>query len=66
MYVDQRTQHSLEPVLISLPRGCDAGELVYQDVGAVLNHSAEEAGARNLDLSRVVFVGHSAGGHLAL
>ncbi|WP_312889572.1 hypothetical protein [Methylobacterium sp. R2-1] len=35
-------------------------------MGAVLNHSAEEAGARHLDLSRVVFVGHSAGGHLAL
>ncbi|WP_132254910.1 alpha/beta hydrolase [Methylobacterium segetis] len=38
----------------------------YQDVGAALGRLAEEAGARNLDLSRVVFVGHSAGGHLAL
>ena len=38
----------------------------YQDVGAALDRLADEAGARHLDLSRVVFVGHSAGGHLAL
>ena len=38
----------------------------YQDVGAALDRLAEEAGAHHLDLSRVVFVGHSAGGHLAL
>lgn len=38
----------------------------YQDVGAALDRLAEEAAAHHLDLSRVVFVGHSAGGHLAL
>ncbi|GJE71045.1 alpha/beta hydrolase [Methylorubrum podarium] len=38
----------------------------YQDVGAALDRLVDAAGAHHLDLSRVVLVGHSAGGHLAL
>ncbi|AWN43049.1 alpha/beta hydrolase family protein [Methylobacterium durans] len=38
----------------------------YQDVVAALDRLASEASAHRLDLSRVVLVGHSAGGHLAL
>jgi acetyl esterase/lipase len=36
------------------------------DVAAGIDHLAEIAGERRLDLDRVVLVGHSAGGHLAL
>ncbi len=36
------------------------------DVAAALDHLAEIAGAHHLDLSRVVTVGHEAGGQLAL
>ncbi|WP_336490178.1 alpha/beta hydrolase [Methylobacterium nigriterrae] len=38
----------------------------YQDVSAALDRLVEDAEAHHLDLSRVVLVGHSAGGHLAL
>jgi acetyl esterase/lipase len=38
----------------------------YQDVSAALDLLSREAPARDLDLTRVVAVGHSAGGHLAL
>ncbi|CAO4178526.1 alpha/beta hydrolase [Methylorubrum aminovorans] len=38
----------------------------YQDISAALDRLAEEAKTYHLDLSRVVFLGHSAGGHLAL
>lgn len=38
----------------------------YEDVSAALDRLAEEAGVHRLDLARVVLVGHSAGGHLAL
>lgn len=38
----------------------------FTDVGRAIDLLRDEAGARNLDLSRVVFWGHSAGAHLAL
>jgi acetyl esterase/lipase len=38
----------------------------YLDVGAAIDHLRTLAPRYRLDLSRVVFVGHSAGGHLAL
>lgn len=38
----------------------------YQDVGAAVDHLRTLATRYRLDLRRVVFVGHSAGGHLAL
>ncbi|MBB2961165.1 alpha/beta hydrolase [Methylobacterium sp. R2-1] len=38
----------------------------YQDVGAALDKLAEDAPAYRFDLTRVVLIGHSAGGHLAL
>lgn len=38
----------------------------YRDVGAAIDHLRTLAPRHNLDLRRVVFVGHSAGGHLAL
>lgn len=38
----------------------------YQDVGAALDRIRAEAPRFNLDLTRTVMVGHSAGGHLAL
>lgn len=38
----------------------------YLDVGAALDALREQAGPRRLNLSRLVAVGHSAGGHLAL
>lgn len=38
----------------------------YRDVGAAIDHLRILAPRYQLDLSRVVFVGHSAGGHLAL
>jgi acetyl esterase/lipase len=38
----------------------------YQDVGAAIDHLRTLASRHRLDLSRLVFVGHSAGGHLAL
>ncbi|GJD78456.1 alpha/beta hydrolase [Methylobacterium gregans] len=38
----------------------------YQDVASALDRLAEDAPSHGLDLSRVVLVGHSAGGHLAL
>lgn len=38
----------------------------FADVGAAVDHLATLAGAHRLDLARVVAVGHSAGGHLAL
>lgn len=38
----------------------------YQDVGAALDRLVSDATSYRLDLTRVVLVGHSAGGHLAL
>ena len=38
----------------------------YQDVGAAIDRLRDEALRYRLDLSRMVLVGHSAGGHLAL
>jgi acetyl esterase/lipase len=38
----------------------------FEDVGAGIDHLASVAASFSLDLSRVVAVGHSAGGHLAL
>jgi acetyl esterase/lipase len=38
----------------------------FQDVAAALDRLQAEAPARSLDLDRLVAVGHSAGGHLAL
>lgn len=38
----------------------------YQDVGRAIDHLRELAPRYSLDLRRVVVVGHSAGGHLAL
>jgi acetyl esterase/lipase len=38
----------------------------YRDTGAAVDFLRSIAGKYRLDLSRVVFVGHSAGGHLAL
>ena len=38
----------------------------YHDVEAAIARLGPEAAARGLDLTRVVIVGHSAGGHLAL
>jgi acetyl esterase/lipase len=40
--------------------------LTFEDVAAGLDHLAELAPDNSLDLSRVVAIGHSAGGHLAL
>ncbi|MCP3998384.1 MAG: alpha/beta hydrolase [bacterium] len=40
--------------------------LTLEDVGAGIDHLAVLADGNNLDLSRVVTIGHSAGGHLAL
>jgi acetyl esterase/lipase len=38
---------------------------MYQDVATAVDRLKEEAAAHELDLTRVVAVGHSAGGHLA-
>jgi acetyl esterase/lipase len=38
----------------------------YLDVGRAVDHLREIAGKHNLDLGRVVLLGHSAGGHLAM
>lgn len=38
----------------------------YLDVGSAVDHVRTLAGEYNLDLNRVVIVGHSAGGHLAM
>jgi acetyl esterase/lipase len=38
----------------------------YQDVAAAVDHLRTLAPQHRLDLKRVIFVGHSAGGHLAL
>ena len=38
----------------------------YLDVGAAVDHVRNIAGEHHLDLDRVVVVGHSAGGHLAM
>ena len=38
----------------------------FEDVGRAIDHLRVIASAENLDLRRVVLVGHSAGGHLAL
>jgi acetyl esterase/lipase len=38
----------------------------YRDVGSAIDHLRTIAGQYRLDLQRVVVVGHSAGGHLAL
>jgi acetyl esterase/lipase len=38
----------------------------YQDMAAALDRLVDDAAAHHLDLARVVLVGHSAGGHLAL
>jgi acetyl esterase/lipase len=48
----------------SVPRGGWPG--TFEDVGAGIDHLAMVAGDYGLDLTRVVAVGHSAGGHLAL
>ncbi len=48
----------------SLPRG--GWPATFEDVGAGIDHLARLAGRFRLDLSRIVTVGHSAGGHLAL
>lgn len=39
---------------------------MFLDVGAAADHLKQLAGAHDLDLSRVISMGHSAGGHLAL
>lgn len=46
------------------PGGGWAG--TYLDVGRAVDHLREIGGKHNLDLGRVVLVGHSAGGHLAM
>ena len=46
------------------PGGGWAG--TYLDVGRAVDHLREIAGKHNLDLGRVVLLGHSAGGHLAM
>lgn len=38
----------------------------YRDVGRAIDHLRELATSHNLDLNRVIVVGHSAGGHLAM
>lgn len=38
----------------------------YLDIGRAIDHVRELAGEHRLDLGRVVLVGHSAGGHLAM
>jgi pimeloyl-ACP methyl ester carboxylesterase len=38
----------------------------FKDVGNAIDHLINMAEKYNLDLSRVVFIGHSSGGHLAL
>jgi acetyl esterase/lipase len=38
----------------------------YLDVGRAIDHLREMAGKHNLDPGRIVLVGHSAGGHLAM
>jgi acetyl esterase/lipase len=38
----------------------------YLDVGRAVDHLREIGGKHNLDLGRVVLMGHSAGGHLAM
>ena len=38
----------------------------YLDVGQAIDHVRKIAGQHHLDLNRVVVVGHSAGGHLAM
>jgi acetyl esterase/lipase len=38
----------------------------FQDAGRAIDHLRAIAGAERLDLRRVVLIGHSAGGHLAL
>ena len=38
----------------------------FLDIAAGLNHLKQLASAYDLDLSRIVVIGHSAGGHLAL
>src|SRR5215212_5319226 len=38
----------------------------YLDVGRAIDHLRRIASAYNLDLARVVVLGHSAGGHLAM
>lgn len=38
----------------------------FDDVAAAIDHLSQLAGSYPLDLERVAFVGHSAGGHLAL
>ena len=38
----------------------------YQDVGRAIDHLRSKADEHHLDLGRVVIVGHSAGGHLAM
>jgi acetyl esterase/lipase len=48
----------------TIPEGGWPG--TFQDVGAGIDHLAALAGTYSLDLDRVVAVGHSAGGHLAL
>lgn len=53
---------NLEYRRIGHPGGAWPG--TFQDVAAGLDHLREIAPVRSLDLSRVVLVGHSAGGHL--
>jgi pimeloyl-ACP methyl ester carboxylesterase len=55
---------NLEYRSIGDPGGAWPG--TFDDAAAGAAHLLQIAGAHNLDLARVVMVGHSAGGHLAL
>jgi len=55
---------NLEYSLLDNPRGGWPG--TFKDVALGVDHLREIADEYNLDLTRVVAVGHSAGGHLAL
>ena len=52
------------PVAIVLHGGCWPG--TFLDVAAGVDHLRALAEGYDLDLGRVLFIGHSAGGHLAL
>ncbi|GEP10203.1 alpha/beta hydrolase family protein [Methylobacterium gnaphalii] len=63
------TRHGIAVWSIGYRRANEAGggyPGTYQDVRTALDRLSAEAPAHRLDLSRVVLVGHSAGGHLAL
>jgi acetyl esterase/lipase len=55
---------SIDYTRIGEPGGGYPG--TYQDTGRAIDKLREIAGAKNLDLSHLVAIGHSAGGHLAL